>query len=369
MQTREYGRTGKHVSIIGFGGMRFTDDDDESVRAILRASELGINYFDTAPHYCRDRSEDIFGKAFASFTRPFYVSTKSSIGDEKNADEVRRRAELSLKRLGVSKIHFFHMWCIMNWDHFQKVIAPGGPYDGAAILKKEGLIDHIVFSTHANGDEIRRMCETNRFEGVLLGYNLFNHSNRFDGILAAQENTMGVAVMNPLGGGMIPAAQSQLQFLPEHDDETVVQAALRFVVSEPGVTLALVGMSTVAQVEENAKVGDRITRPDPERVARIKRKYGEFGEAYCTACKYCLPCPAQINIPNLLSCLNRQRVGLEKEAGMFYEFFKKTGKTDFIPASACADCGICEERCTQHLPIRAQLREVTRLFESDNQSQ
>nr|HPQ40569.1 aldo/keto reductase [bacterium] len=153
MHYRDYGKTGKRVSVIGFGGMRFTEDEDEGIRAMLRASELGINYFDTAPHYCKDRSEIIFGNAFKEFTRPFYVSSKSSIGEEKTADDVRRRVETALERMGTGKIHFFHMWCIMNWDHFEKVIAPGGPYEGALKLKDEGLVEHVVFSTHANGDE------------------------------------------------------------------------------------------------------------------------------------------------------------------------------------------------------------------------
>ncbi|HPQ39281.1 MAG TPA: aldo/keto reductase, partial [bacterium] len=174
---------------------------------------------------------------------------------------------------------------------------------------------------------------------------------------------MGVAIMNPLGGGMVPAAAQKLDFLVENTDESVAQAALRFVISDPGVTLALAGMGTVAHVEENAAVGDRIDRPDAVRVAEVKARYGEFGDAYCTACKYCLPCPEQINIPNLLACLNRHRVGMEKEARGFYEFFKQMGKDNFVPASACADCGVCEERCTQKLPIREQLKEVSALFE------
>jgi uncharacterized protein len=364
MHYRNYGHTGKSVSIIGFGGMRFTKDEDEGIRAMLRASELGINYFDTAPHYCDDKSEIIFGKAFKKFMHPFYVSTKSSIGEEKTADDVRKRVEKSLERLGTGKIHFFHMWCIMNREHFDRVIAPGGPYEGAMKLKQEGLVEHVVFSTHANGREIRDMCETGLFEGVLLGYNIFNHSNRNEGIKAAHDNGMGVVIMNPLGGGMVPAAAEKLDFLVEDTNETVVQAALRFVASEPGVTVALPGMGTIAEVEENAVVGDRIDRPDAELVEKVKERYSALGDAYCTACKYCLPCPADINIPMLLACLNRHNVGMEQEAKQFYEFVKKIGKDNFKPASACVDCGVCEERCTQKLSVRDLLKDVTALFEN-----
>ena len=94
------------------------------------------------------------GAAFKAMKNPFYVSTKSNISSEKTADEVRARIDKSLKRLGVDKINFYHMWCILSLDQYRKVIAPGGPYWGALKAKEEGLIDHICFSTHCSGEEI-----------------------------------------------------------------------------------------------------------------------------------------------------------------------------------------------------------------------
>ena len=364
MQYREYGLTGKKVSVIGLGGMRFPADEAEGVRAMIRAAELGINYFDTAPHYCNDRSEPIFGMALKQIKNPVYISTKSSISEQRTADEVRRRIEYALERMGTEKIHFFHMWCIMSWKHFEDVMSPGGPYEGALKAKEEGLIDHIVFSTHANGMEIRKMCETKAFEGVTLGYNLFNHTNRHDGILAAYENNMGVAVMNPLGGGMIPAAQDKLQFIQKNKNDTVVQAALRFVASHPEITVTLAGMGTVAHVEENAQVGDDISQPDRDLVEAIKQQYQELGDAFCTACSYCLPCPQQIEIPAILSALNRHHVGMEKAAQGYYQFFKKMAKDNWVPASSCNDCGLCESKCTQRLAVRKLLKEAAGVFET-----
>ena len=365
MRYREYGKTGKRVSVIGFGGMRFGKDEEEGVRAMVRAAELGINYFDTAPGYCDDRSEPIFGKAFKLIKTPFYVSTKSSIQSQPKAGDIRGRIEEAMKRMNVEKIHFFNMWCLMDWEHFERVTAKGGPYEGALKAKEEGLIDHLVFSAHANGEEIRRMCESGLFEGVTLGYNILNHSNRFDGILAAHEKDMGVVVMNPLGGGMIPAGAEKLRFITGDRDETVVQAALRFVVAHPEVTVTLAGMGKAEEVEENAKVGERAAEPDPDMVEAIKERYDELGEVFCTACKYCLPCPAGINIPLILSALNRHRVGMTKEAPLYYDFFRKMSGDEWVPARDCTECAECEPRCTQHLPIQDLLKEAAKLFEKD----
>jgi len=157
---KEYGKTGKKVSALGFGGMRFNkeeyDKDIEKCADIVRyASSKGINYFDTAPGYCEDKSEIIMGAAFKNMPNPFFVSTKSNYWSDKTADDVRRRCETSIERLGVDKINFYHMWCIMNMEHYRNVMAPGGPYEGALKLKEEGLIDHICISTHATGLQIK----------------------------------------------------------------------------------------------------------------------------------------------------------------------------------------------------------------------
>ena len=84
---RKYGNTGKELSILGFGGMRFQDVDDreECVRMMLDAAEGGVNYFDTAPGYMGTRSEQVFGEGFGEFKRrglPFYSSTKTFKADE-----------------------------------------------------------------------------------------------------------------------------------------------------------------------------------------------------------------------------------------------------------------------------------------------
>jgi uncharacterized protein len=142
---RPYGSTGKMVSVIGFGGMRFGKDDDYAAEVVRHANTKGINYFDTAPFYCDDRSEFIFGKAFQKMPGEFYVSTKSLIRKEKTADEVRARIEKSLGRMGVNQINFFHIWCIMDLEQYRNIMAPGGPCEGAIkppFRRLSGLMQH-----------------------------------------------------------------------------------------------------------------------------------------------------------------------------------------------------------------------------------
>ena len=139
-----YGSTGIEVSAVGFGGMRFENQDDIDTYASLvkAAYDDGINYFDTAAGY--GKSEEIFGVAFKQMNKtrdqkPFYVSTKSSKADPA---EVRKDLETSLKRMNLEYIDFYHFWCILSLDEYRSRKAAGALAEFER-LKDEGLIKHI----------------------------------------------------------------------------------------------------------------------------------------------------------------------------------------------------------------------------------
>ena len=119
---KEFGSTGKKVSAIGFGGMRFLAEEYKKdikicAELVIDAHKKGINYFDTAPGYCDDKSEIIMGEAFKHMKYgDFYVSTKCALWNAEDADGVRRMIEQSLKRLNVPKITFYNLWCILRFD-------------------------------------------------------------------------------------------------------------------------------------------------------------------------------------------------------------------------------------------------------------
>ncbi|SMP67155.1 hypothetical protein SAMN06296020_1156 [Anoxynatronum buryatiense] len=364
---RPYGKTGKEVSVIGFGGMRFGDDDDYAAEVVRYASEKGINYFDTAPFYCDDRSESIFGKAFKKMPNPYYISTKSMIRKEKTADEVRARIEKSLGRLGVDKINFFHMWCLMDLDQYRRVMAPGGPYEGAMKAKAEGLVDHVVFSTHCTGKDIRTIIEDDVFEGVLLGYNVINHPFRQEGVQAALEHQLGVVTMNPLSGGLIPRYQDHFSFIREYDEESTVQAALRFNAAQPGITVVLAGMGSKEEVDENtAAVARPLTVSEAKR-REISGKLTEKLDALCTNCQYCREkkCPSKIKMNLYMEAYNLSLLINSDETLRQLDWYHDRGELkaeDGLPGD-CIACGICETLCTQKLPIIQRLEAVQAMLD------
>ncbi len=362
---RPYGKTGKHVSVIGMGGMRFGEDDDYGAEVVRHASANGINYFDTAPYYNDDRSEDIFGKAFQKMPAPFYVSTKSSINDEKTASEVRERIENSLKRMNLEKINFYHMWCIMDLDQYHRVMAPGGPYEGALKAREEGLIEHLCFSTHCKGEDIQRIIDDDVFEGVLLGYNVINHPFRQQGVEAAKKHQIGVVTMNPLGGGLIPRHQDYFDFIREFDDETVSQAALRFNLAQDGITVALTGMGTKEEVDENIKVIQRPLVVSQGKLEEIRGKVTSFMDQLCTNCQYCRKCPSKIKMNYYMEAYNLYLLMGEEEMLQQLEWYRKKNdlkEEDLLPGD-CTACGICESLCTQKLPIIERLKEIQKMMD------
>lgn len=361
MQYVEYGKTGKRVSVVGFGGMRFDKNrsDHQNAELVRYAAERGINYFDTAPGY--GRSEDIFGLAFGRMPGEFYVSTKLMPTQVSTAAKARKAVRKSLQRMGVAKIDFFHVWCLRKMEHYELAVRPGGLYEGLRQCQQQGLIDHIVCSSHQPGEQIKRILGDGKFEGVTLGVNVLNHPYRWDGVRAAAEAGLGVAAMNPLGGGLIPKHHKELAFLGSQD-ETPTEAALRFVISCPQINVALVGFTQPEHVEAACRVAQRAQPLDQQELTRIRQHLGRNMTSVCTACGYCEGCPMEIPVVSYMQFYNGKAMfgktdeQMQKSLGVAHGFGVLAGRR--AEAGACTQCGACEEACTQQLDVIQRLREI-----------
>jgi predicted aldo/keto reductase-like oxidoreductase len=358
MWIKPYGTTGKQVSVIGFGGMRFAapHDPELSAAVVRHAHARGINYFDTAPYYCDDKSEEIFGRAFRGLPRDsFYVSTKCG---EASGDALRASLERSLTRLGLQQIDFFHIWCLLRPDQLRERIEKGA-IPAAQRAKEEGLIKHLVVSSHLNGDDNAGVLDSGLFEGITIGYNALNFPFRGKTLEAAAKHKVGVATMNPLGGGLIPRNAERLAFLKGPQDRDVVQAALRFNISQPAITTALVGFANTAEVDAAVEAVQSFTPYPAEHIERVKAGIGASFEGFCTGCGYCIPCPVDVSIPKLMDAFNTKILGGDDEG--IRDRLKWHWAMTPDAAAACVQCGDCESACTQHLPIRDRLSAIAAL--------
>jgi hypothetical protein len=375
MQYRTLGITGVNISTLGFGAMRLPTintaagerfDHEESIRMIHRYLELGGNYVDTAPYYCGKESEVIVGKALRGRRDQVYLSTKNPV-ENSSGDDFLRRLETSLINLDTEYIDFYHMWGI-GWKAFTDTITgKNGPLEAARKALDQKLIRHLSFSFHDDPENLIKLIDTDVFETVLCQYNLLDRSNE-EGIRHAVEKGMGVIIMGPVGGGRLGYPSEVIQGLLKTQRASNPELALRFVLSHPGVDCALSGMSTLAMVEENCATADRAEELTNEELKQITLSLDEnkkLADLYCTGCNYCMPCPHEVNIPLNFSLMNHHRVyGLTDHAKTEYG---KIGTVEWLkgnPASDCVECGECEPKCPQHIPIIAQLKETHKALSS-----
>ena len=358
MWYKPYGRTGKNVSVVGFGGMRFDKPEniDANAEIVQYAHEKGINYFDTAPGYDAGKSEEIFGAAFKNMPRDsFYCSTKSNKSD---GGQLREEMEKSLRRMNVDKIDFFHIWCITDKGQWP-ARKSGGAVDAVIKAKEEGLVGHVVASLHLPGSEICEILHEGVLEGITIGYNMLNFAFRSRALDCATEMNVGVVTMNPLGGGMIPENTDRLDFLREPDDRSIVEAAVRFNVSHPAITCALVGFTTKQHIDQAVCAVENFRPYDAESLKQIKDRIGEGFDDLCTQCGYCLPCPMGIEIPKLMESYNNKILG-NADQDVINRLKWHWGMTPDA-AAKCVECGKCEGKCTQHLPIIERLKYIAGL--------
>ncbi|MDL2220795.1 aldo/keto reductase [Eubacteriales bacterium OttesenSCG-928-N14] len=359
MQQISFGKTGMMVSPIGMGGMRFDTSlpDEQNRDLVLYAHQHGVNFFDTAPGYCEDKSETIFGMALRQLPRSdYYISSKFGPGPEKNAEDAYASIARSVERLG-TELDIINAWCLITEEDYYNTMRPNGAMEGFLRAKQEGLVKHIGFSTHMQKDIIAEYIEKGDFESVILGLNATNYFLREAGAKAAKQMHMGVVAMNPLGGGLIPRNREGLSYLGE-EGEDIIHAALRFMVQYPYVDVSLVGFSNTKEVDEAVAAANDTTPYNPERAKIIAAHTGEFMNSVCTDCGYCKDCPQEIRIKEYLTVYNDKHAFNAPDAQLveFLDFRKTRMKPTEATAADCIECGQCEAACTQQLPIIERLR-------------
>lgn len=371
MQYVDFGKTGVKVSRLGFGCMRLPSyekdgktlfDEEKSIAMIHRAYELGVNYFDTAPGYCDTLSEDILGKGLKGFRDQVYLSTKNPI-ENASGDDYDKRLEKSLKKLDTGYIDFYHFWGITLDTFINQVCVPDGPLDRVKKWKEQGVVRHISFSFHdapGNLGAIVRRGE-GLLESLLCQYNLLDRSNETD-MAFAHKQGLGIVVMGPVGGGRLGAPSQAIQKLLPGKAQSSAEVALRFVFTNPHLHIALSGMSSMEMLEENAALADNTSPLSPEEQAHLERASKEnerLAGLYCTGCKYCMPCPQKVNIPEIFTLMNYHRVyKITRYARENYAQIGKVPWMQYENAAVCIECGDCEAKCPQKLPIREQLKET-----------
>ena len=202
---RPLGRTGEHLSIIGFGGIVVMDEDPaHSKNIVAEAVDRGINYFDIAPSY--GNAQERLGPALAPYRKNCFLACKT---EGRMKDDSRKQLEESLRMLKTDHVDLYQFHALTKMTDLDKVLGPGGAMETMEAAKKEGKIRYIGFSVHSAETAVAAM-DRYPFDTVLFPVNfvLFSQANFGPQILKkAQEKKMGILALKAMAKTTWPASE------------------------------------------------------------------------------------------------------------------------------------------------------------------
>ena len=333
MEYRILGKTGLKVSRMGFGGIPIQRIDAEGTRTLMRKLvQLGVNYIDTARGYTV--SEEYLGCALEGIRDQFVLATKSMA---RTKDAMAADIAVSLKNLRTDYIDLYQIHN-PSMEQLDTVLAPGGALEALTEARAAGKIGHIGITAHS-AEVFRRALELDWVETIMFPYNIVETQGE-DLIRECAKKNIGFIAMKPLAGGAI-------------EDAAI---ALRFLSTNPHVTIAIPGMAQLEELEQNVQVFSNTAPLSNEERAKCLEIRSALGTQFCRRCNYCAPCSVGISIPNVFLFEGYlDRYGLAQWA-------KDRYATLPVKASACIGCGACEDRCPYQLPIREMLKKAAASF-------
>ena len=376
MQYRQ-DKYGNPISVLGFGCMRFTQtagkiDIAKAEQEIMEAYRSGVNYYDTA--YVYPGSEAALGEILERnhIRDQVNIATKLPHYLIKKPDSMETFFQEELKRLRTDHVDYYlmHMLTdIKTWDRL-KVL---GICQWLEEKKASGAIRQVGFSYHGNSDMFCKLLEAYDWDFCQIQYNYLDENSQagVTGLRRAAELGLPVIIMEPLRGGRLvknlpPQARKLMEKYPVQ--RTPAQWAFQWLWDQKEVTCVLSGMNSLEMVRENTASADTarpgtLTDDDRALLSQVVEAINANMKVGCTGCRYCMPCPRNVDIPGTFAAYNRQA-----SDGYFTalkEYFMITGvRKDYTGPANCVGCGKCEQHCPQHIEIRSQLQNARKSLET-----
>lgn len=364
MEKRKMEKLGVEASLLGFGCMRFPTtsegkiDEAEAEKMLDKAIAAGVNYIDTAYPYHGGESETFVGKALKKYDRSsFYLATKLPMWQVHSVEDAERIFTEQLGKLQTDYVDFYllHAMNKEKWDNAVNL----GIVEYCEQLQREGKIRHLGFSFHDDYAVFEEMMNYREWDfcQIQLNYMDVDVQAGMKGYALTEEKKVPLIIMEPIKGGSLAVLSEDLtaKLRALNPQASTASYALRWVGSLPNVKVILSGMSTMEQVEDNLKTFGEfkpLSEQEQKTITEVREILQSRVQNGCTGCRYCMPCPAGVNIPKNFSVWNTYhmyqnynvvRWGWEKEL------------SECEKAKNCIKCGKCEQVCPQKLSIRADL--------------
>ena len=333
MEYRILGKTGLKISRMGFGGIPIQKTSAEETKTLIRfLIEQGVNYIDTARGYTV--SEEYLGYALEGIRDRFVIATKSMA---RTKEAMAQDIATSCRNLRTDYIDLYQVHN-PNAQDLEQVLSPGGALEALLEAKAAGRIGHIGITLHSV-ELFQKAVEMDWVETIMFPYNIVETQG--EALIAkCAEKNIGFIDMKPLAGGAIENAET----------------AIRFIVTNPNVTVVIPGMATVEEAKQNLSAAANIQPLTEQEQKTVEATRKVLGSNFCRRCNYCAPCTVGIGIPGVFMMEGYyNRYDLKDWAKVRYDAFDHK-------ASECVGCGVCETRCPYHLPIREMMKKAAQIF-------
>ena len=377
MQYVPFGKHGFDVSRLGMGTMRLPTmkneegntviDREAAIALIRRGIDNGITYVDTAYPYHNGESEIVTGLALKDgYREKVKLATKLPIWALKEEKDMNRILDEQLKKLDVPYVDFYLLHA-MNKDRMELMRS----YNYKAFLKEalnDGRIRHAAFSFHDDKECFLDILHDYDWSMAQIQFNYLDDDKQAteEGLKAAGKAGVPLVIMEPLRGGALANPPADVKALMDaHESKrSAVEWAFAYISDYAEVATILSGMSNQQQLDENLAVFDHLTvggltDADKAFVKQLKEAYLARMPIGCTGCRYCVPCPNDVAIPDLFRAYNEAAMfGQEWKGSWNYGNMVKNGHD----ASKCVGCGACEGVCPQSLPIIDLLAKIDKEY-------
>ncbi len=369
MLYRTLGKTGIKLSVLGYGTKYLPENEsngkrwisiDNSIKTMHRSFELGVNHIDTSYIYNNGLSETAISQALKNWQDKVYLGTKTPTKLIKKPGDYRKYLEEQLSRLNVDYIDFYYFGQV-DYQTFLLIDKKTNWIKEAKKAQEEGLIKHIGLSFNAPPEEMKLMVDMKLFSVISCAYNLLNRKNSI-AIEYAANKGVGIIAAKPLAGGKIVLLPDKFRTEIKCSARNNVELGLSFAIGNPHITATLSSMKNLEMVEENIFYTANSTPITEEELKKINNYMDEIQEKadnICTGCKYCLPCPQEVNIPYIFGLYIDHRIyELKDYACQMYGDLETNPDISGKNALSCFQCGLCLQKCPHNIEISTQLKEA-----------
>ncbi|MCL2427183.1 MAG: aldo/keto reductase [Oscillospiraceae bacterium] len=331
MEKTRLGKTNLMVSRTSFGALPMQRVTDDEARALLRtAFDGGINFYDSARGY--STSDYRVGHMLADVRDQVIIATKTFAS---NKEEFEKQLDESLSDIGsYIDIYQFH-----NLPFFPRPGGSDGLYDAMLKAKEEGKIRHISFSSHRL-ELAKEMVASGLYDTVQFPMSSLATDEEIELIKLCKEHDVGFIAMKALAGGLLTNAKSAFAFLRQYEN-----------------VVPIWGIEKMWELEEILSYEKNPPILDDEMWEVINKDRKELSSGFCRACGYCLPCPAEIQIPMTA------RMALLLGRARWQSFITEEWQNEMHKIRNCTDCGHCIKNCPYNLDTPALLRENLEFYE------